>query len=235
MAHKFFCGLIVLWKSIIEWSKEVFSHVHSVTCLSFVPEWRHEWVVFDEGNGFEQWWIKKLEFIDLLGISSWNWFLLRLFLSGFCTPQISFFFPALILIVHIESMVHAFWFSFLVSVHLVLPNFPPGGLFEYFLSFWTVAVIFNIRLLKSRLIVWASVELFLDFVNTFDCLLKMLALNDCRLVLLVHALYSLTSISIDKLIGWGNWVSDVNDFLFSEIFQVVIFCPFCLFRIFSDF
>ena len=62
----------------------------------------------------------------------------------------------------------------------------------------------------------------------------MLTLYDCRFILFVHTLNGLTSISIEILVTGLDWVSNVNDFLFSEILEVHIFCPINLLLVFGD-
>lgn len=55
------------------------------------------------------------------------------------------------------------------------------------------------------------------------------------LILFVHTLNSLTSVSLKILITRFNGVLNINDFLFSKVFQVHIFGPNDLFLIFLDF
>ncbi len=63
----------------------------------------------------------------------------------------------------------------------------------------------------------------------------MLALDDSGFIFLVHALDSLTSVSLKILIARNNWVFDVDNFLFSEIFEIDVFGSIDLFLVFAHF
>jgi hypothetical protein len=53
----------------------------------------------------------------------------------------------------------------------------------------------------------------------------MLSLYDCRLVLLVHTFDRLATVSLEVFVAGLDRVSDVDDFLLPEIFEVHVFGP----------
>lgn len=62
----------------------------------------------------------------------------------------------------------------------------------------------------------------------------MLPFNDGRLILFVHALNSLTCVSLEVLITGLNGVLNINNFFFPKVFQVHIFSPIDLLLVFFD-
>ena len=127
-------------------------------------------------------------------------FIVRLcILSHVCGSHFSsFFFKAVIQWIEIKAKVHKLLFSLLNFTHLAKSDLSFDDFSFNFLSIGAITIIFNVRRLKWAL--WVLTEFFLDFMYTFEGLLIMLTLYDCRFILFVHTLNGLTSISIEILV-----------------------------------
>ena len=222
--------MIVFGKSIIERSEEVFSDVHSITSLPLVPERRNKRVILHEWDGLEQWWVKNFHLVDHRIKIFWDLLFLRFsILSIHCASWFSFLLIALIF----HKKILIIFNSWLHFAHLAMPDFSLDNFSFDFFTVWTVAEVLNVRRFERGS--WVSMEFLLNFMNAFESLFIMLALDDSGFIFLVHALDSLTSVSLKILIARNNWVFDVDNFLFSEIFEIDVFGSIDLFLVFAHF
>lgn len=115
---------------------------------------------------------------------------------------------------------------------LIFSDFPLDDFSLHFFSIRAVTKILHIWWFKWTFGVF--IELFFNQMNTSQSRFIVLPLNHSWLVLLVHALNSLTSIALKILVTRLYRVFDINDFLFSEVFKIHIFGTIDFLLIFID-
>ena len=225
--------MVEFWKSIIERPKKVISNIHSVSGFSLVSKRGKKRIVLNEGYGFEQWRIENFSVMDHL--FRWILFIWIIVLCKISWPKQILLMSVRAIFKHVEIKpeVHRLLFFLGELVHLVDSNFSFYNFSLNFFSIWTVTEIFHIRRLQRCSRIFK--KLFFYRMHTSQSRFVVLSLYHRRFILFIHAFDRLTTVALEILVTWLNWVSDVNNFLFSKIFEIHIFCTVYLFLVFMNF